>query len=155
MKSLKEIRSFRYEEKELEELSIQVPESLEISDLPPIMEEDKQKHNQPHDPPAVLIMKRKAIRQFPNGQRVALYYIDKLNKYVTVPYSTLQWSAMPEEVSEIDSLKSIIESNRVGQKITNEIMEVYNSLNDNNKQKFMQMAESDFSKLLEFVIYKK
>jgi hypothetical protein len=45
------------------------------------------------DPPAVLIMKRKSIRQFPNGQRVALYYVDKIDKYVTVPYTAMQWSS--------------------------------------------------------------
>jgi hypothetical protein len=50
------------------------------------------------DPPSVLIMKRKSVRQFPNGQRVALYYVDKINKYVTVPYEAMQWSAsVPEE----------------------------------------------------------
>ena len=36
------------------------------------------------DPPAVLIMKRKSVRQFPNGQRVALYYVDKIDKYVSM-----------------------------------------------------------------------
>lgn len=53
------------------------------------------------DPPAVLIMKRKWVRQFPNNQRVALYYVDKINKYVTVPYTAMQWSAsggMDEEI---------------------------------------------------------
>jgi len=50
------------------------------------------------DPPAVLIMKRKSVRQFPNGQRVALYYVDKIDKYVTVPYEAMQWStSVPEE----------------------------------------------------------
>jgi hypothetical protein len=50
------------------------------------------------DPPNILIMKRKSIRQFPNGQRVALYYVDKINKYVTVPYEAMQWStSIPEE----------------------------------------------------------
>ena len=53
------------------------------------------------DPPAVLIMRRKSIRQFPNGQRVALYYVDKINKYVTVPYMASMWSTpMPEEVEK-------------------------------------------------------
>ena len=45
------------------------------------------------DPPAVLIMKRKSIRQFPDNQRVALYYVDKIDKYVTVPYTAMQWSS--------------------------------------------------------------
>ena len=50
-------------------------------------------HQKPMDPPAVLIMKRKSVRQFPNDQRVALYYVDKINKYVTVPYTAMQWSS--------------------------------------------------------------
>ena len=45
------------------------------------------------DPPAVLIMKRKSVRLFPNNQRVALYFVDKINKYVTVPYTAMQWSS--------------------------------------------------------------
>ena len=45
------------------------------------------------DPPAVLIMKRKSIRQFSNNQRVAMYYVDKIDKYVTVPYTAMQWSS--------------------------------------------------------------
>jgi hypothetical protein len=51
------------------------------------------KHQKQMDPPAVLIMKRQSIRQFPNDQRVALYYVDKLDKYVTVPYTAMQWSS--------------------------------------------------------------
>ena len=39
-------------------------------------------------PPAVLVLKRQAIRQFPDGSRVALYYSDKLNLKFSVPYST-------------------------------------------------------------------
>lgn len=45
------------------------------------------------DPPNVLIMKRKWIRQYPNDQRVALYYVEKINKYVTIPYTAMQWSS--------------------------------------------------------------
>lgn len=54
----------------------------------------------PHDPPAVLIMRRKAIRLFPNGQKVALYQVDKLNKYVTLPYNDMQWSAVPVNIKD-------------------------------------------------------
>jgi hypothetical protein len=53
----------------------------------------KEDHNNSMDPPNMLIMKRKSIRQFPNNQRVALYYVDKINKYVTVPYTAMQWSS--------------------------------------------------------------
>jgi hypothetical protein len=57
------------------------------------LNEKKEDHSLPMDPPAVLIMKRKWIRQYPNNQRVALYYVDKINKYVTVPYTAMQWSS--------------------------------------------------------------
>ncbi len=56
----------------------------------------------PMDPPAVLIMKRKWIRQYPNNQRVALYYVDKINKYVTVPYTAMQWSSMGSMDEEVN-----------------------------------------------------
>jgi hypothetical protein len=51
------------------------------------------------DPPAVLIMKRKSIRLFPDGQKVALYYVEKIDKYVTVPYTSLQVFS-PEETEK-------------------------------------------------------
>ena len=54
---------------------------------------NEKESNDSMDPPAVLIMKRKSVRQFANGQRVALYYVDKINKYVTVPYTAMQWSS--------------------------------------------------------------
>ena len=62
---------------------------------------EKTELNKSMDPPAVLIMRRKSIRQFPDNQRVALYYVDKINKFVTVPYTSMQWSStagMDEDV---------------------------------------------------------
>lgn len=52
------------------------------------------------DPPAVLVMRRKWIRQYPNQQRVALYLVDKINKYITVPYTEYQWSSSGVPVEE-------------------------------------------------------
>ena len=39
--------------------------------------------------PAMLILKRRAIRVFPDGQKVGLYYSDRLNKFVTIPFSSI------------------------------------------------------------------
>ena len=61
-------------------------------------------HNKTMDPPQVLIMKRKWVRQYPNNQRVALYYVEKINKYVTVPYTAMQWSASAAPVSSAEEL---------------------------------------------------
>jgi len=42
--------------------------------------------------PSVLILKRKAIRVYPDNQKVALYYSQALDKYVTIPYNDIQTS---------------------------------------------------------------
>jgi len=55
----------------------------------------------PTDPPAVMIMKRVSIRQFGDGQRVALYHVDKINKYITIPYNASHWAiSIPEEFKQ-------------------------------------------------------
>ena len=38
------------------------------------------------DIPSVIILKRKAIRVFPDHQKIALYYSQALDKYVSIPY---------------------------------------------------------------------
>ena len=35
--------------------------------------------------PATLLLRRIAIRQFPNGKNVALYWSDALKKYIAYP----------------------------------------------------------------------
>ena len=57
------------------------------------------------DPPAVLIMRRKWIRQYPNQQRVAIYLVDRINKYITVPYTEYQWSSSGVPVEEESDIK--------------------------------------------------
>jgi hypothetical protein len=62
--------------------------------------ESKDQKRESTDPPAVLIMRRQSIRLFPNNQRVALYKIDKLNRFIAVPYKSNEWSMLtPEEVN--------------------------------------------------------
>ena len=41
------------------------------------------------DVPSVLLLKRKAIRVFPDGQKVALYYAQAIDKYVSIPFSEI------------------------------------------------------------------
>jgi hypothetical protein len=140
------------QEQVVEEIVSQEPEILELEDLPNLLGEE-QNHHEPMDPPSVLIMRRKSIRQYPNGQRVALYFVDKVNKYVTVPYTAMQWSStgggVAEELTPRDRLQSIIED--VDSAVQQSIMKIYNRLNESNRQKFLQLAENDFEKLLDFV----
>jgi hypothetical protein len=119
----------------------------------PVME-GKTSLSQELDPPAVLIMRRKSIRQFPNGQRVALYYVDKINKYVTVPYENMQWSATAEE-TVFDKIKKVNESKRnmvvehldgsvteITPQMAKQMMELYKKINEANKAKMQDMLEA-------------
>lgn len=49
-------------------------------------EKTKTKNIDINEMPALLILKRRAIRVFPDGQKVALYWADRINRYVTVPF---------------------------------------------------------------------
>jgi hypothetical protein len=39
------------------------------------------------DPPMILVIKRKAVRLFPSGEKVALYHSDKLGIDISIPYN--------------------------------------------------------------------
>lgn len=116
----------------------------------PVYEGKTVKQHKEIDPPTVLVMRRKSVRQFPNGQRVALYYIDKLNKYVTVPYDDLEFASMYEE-KIIDQIKDIKENivvehldgstTEVTPKVAQKIHTLYNSLNESNKNRLVNMLE--------------
>ncbi len=61
-----------YEEYEIETLDEASRVDLDINQIPPI-----------------IIMKRRAIRVFPDGQKVALYWADRINKYISVPFQSI------------------------------------------------------------------
>jgi hypothetical protein len=119
----------------------------------PVME-GKSSQSRDLDPPAVLIMRRKSVRQFPNGQRVALYYVDKINKYVTVPYEDMQWSSTTEETI-FDKVKQVNESKRnmvvehldgsvteVTPDMAKQMIELHKKINEANKAKMLDMLEA-------------
>ena len=85
-------------------------EIVEVAEIE--LEGIKESKSKPHDPPAILIMKRKSIRQFPNGQRVALYHIEKLNKFITIPYDTTNDLITTTEESRKDKINTILECAR-------------------------------------------
>lgn len=163
MKTLKDFIESRIVEEELPEIveESQEIELLETEDYPLVFEsDDKQSHSSPLDPPAVLIMRRKSIRQFPNGQRVALYFVDKINKYVTVPYTAMQWGTSTPEETVIDRLKMVVEDGEprvfgndlmVSKTIAKQFLNVYEKLNTENKNKLAEMAEININKAIDFV----
>jgi hypothetical protein len=56
-------------------------------------------------PPYVLLLKRKAIRLYPDGTKIALYYNKQINKFFSVPYDTPTGAAIQaEEVEHLDEI---------------------------------------------------
>jgi hypothetical protein len=117
------------------------------------------------DPPTVLLLKRKAIRMYPNGTRIALYFNERLNKYFSVPYSDdikISSSIQAEELqideekqNGIDQLKKIRDSKQHGvinhrdgsaSKVdaftAGAILAVHDKLNDENKKKISGMVSN-------------
>jgi hypothetical protein len=154
--------------KSLKDYIDSIPVQEDIEEL----EEVSSKQN-PKDPPAIMVMRRKSIRQFPNGQRVALYYVDSIKKYVSIPFDDKGISLLsveefeePETQGVIHQLQEIVsdETTRrivfednttlvVDRLIANAVLKMYEALTDNNKQKVFEMAQKSkhqFKEIVEF-----
>ena len=63
-----------------------VIEALDKKESDYLAKYDHRKEKNAKDPPAIIILKRKAIRVYPDNQRIALYYSQQLDRYVSIPY---------------------------------------------------------------------
>ena len=106
------------------------------------------------DPPFVLVLKRKAIRLYPDGTKIALYHNDRLDKDFAVPYSTSSQPVIQAEaVDAMGQLQKIKDSHshgtvnhkdgsasKVDVQTAHAVLMVHKSLNDENKTKFADMV---------------
>ena len=128
-------------------------------------------------PPFVLLLKRKAIRLYPDGTKVALYYNDKIDKYFSLPYGdAVDAPIQAEEVEVIeeavmDQLHKIVsaktgDSVKFGNGVTKKIdhftasaiTQVHNALNDANKKKLSDMVHKSpehLAKVADFAFSKR
>lgn len=120
------------------------------------------------DPPMMMVLKRKGIRIFPDGKRVALYVNEKLGLTFTIPYSTSAGMENPmvgvtEDVvvENIKHLKDMVTkgeprelkfldgtSAEVHHDLAKKILMVHDSLNDENKAKLADMLSASKNKFL-------
>jgi hypothetical protein len=120
---------------------------------------DEQTPDLPADPPFVLILKRKAIRLYPNKTKIALYYNQKLDKYFSIPYGpSINAPLQSEEVEQIeevvmDQLHKIVagkqaqtvkfsngQTKKVDHYTASAITQVHKAVNDENKKKLSDMV---------------
>lgn len=134
-------------------------------------------------PPFVLLLKRQAIRIYPNNTKIALYYNDRLGKYFSIPFvgdkaDMIQAQESVEELQEevqideavMDTLHKIVagksaqtvkfasgHTRRVDMYTASAITQVHKALNDVNKKKFADMVHKSpehFSKASDFAFSK-
>jgi hypothetical protein len=131
----------------------------------------------PKDPPFVLILKRKAIRMYPNKTKIALYYNQKLNKYFSIPYGpNIDSSPLQAEETEyinegvMDQLHKIVankqsntvkfangQTQKVDHYTASAITQVHNAVNDENKKKLADMVHKSpahLAKIADFAFSK-
>jgi hypothetical protein len=104
------------------------------------------------EPPPVLLLKRKAIRLYPDDTRIALYYSQKLDRHFSIPYGP----KIDENPIQAEGNVMHLEDGNVielTEEMTQSISETYDSLSENNKNKFLEkLTESieSFGKVYEF-----
>ena len=127
------------------------------------------------DPPVMLMLKRKAIRIYPDKTKVALYYNSKLDKHFTVPYgegidSTIQAEEVELEEAVMDTLHKIVsgkqaqsvkfangQTRKVDHYTASAITQVHKAVNDDNKKKLADMVHKSpahFEKVASFAFSK-
>jgi hypothetical protein len=115
------------------------------------------------NPPFVLILKRKAIRYYPEGIKNVLYYNEKLNRYFSVPYSAETPLNQPVQAEEVEQVEEAVDAigqlqkikdahqhgtvnhkdgsaSKVDAQTAHAVLSVHKNLNDVNKKKFADMV---------------
>jgi hypothetical protein len=115
------------------------------------------------NPPFVLILKRKAVRYYPEGITNVLYYNEKLNRYFSVPYSSGVPMNNPVQAEEVEQVEEAVDAigqlqkikdthqhgtvnhkdgsaSKVDAQTAHAVLSVHKSLNDVNKKKFADMV---------------
>jgi len=118
-------------------------------------------------PPIIMVIKRKAVRLYPDGTRIALYYNDKMKRYFSVPFGTPEAdiSGVQAEsfIGELRSSSKLTEDTvlelsdgtqvELNTSLIEHIVYAYDGLEDNNKERFIDLLTSSaesFDKAYEF-----
>jgi hypothetical protein len=105
------------------------------------------------DPPFILILKRKAIRLYPNGMKVAVYHNDRLDKDFAIPFTQDDAGMIQAEQIELDT-GDIIE---LDEETLEAFQAVYLSLTEENQEKFVDLIHTSpetFEQAREFALSK-
>jgi hypothetical protein len=111
------------------------------------------------DPPVILVIKRKAVRLYPDGTRIALYWSDKIKRAFSIPYGPMVDAPVQAEeyIKELAEAEEITLNDGItislDEKTKQQIINTYGQLEEDSKEIFwQQLTESvtTFGKLYEF-----
>ena len=111
------------------------------------------------DPPAVLVIKRKAVRLYPDGTRIAMYWSDKLKRVFSLPYGPAVDAVVQAEeyVQELLDAEEVFLNDgnilSLSEDTKQILIDTYSQLDEDNKKVFwQQLTESitTFGQLNEF-----
>lgn len=111
------------------------------------------------DPPVMLVIKRRAVRLYPDGTRVALYWSDKLKRYFSVPYGTniinpIQAEEYVQELQETDEiLLNDGNSITISEESKELLINTYYQLDEEHRELFWERlteSEESFNTIYEF-----
>ena len=135
----------------------------QIGDDSDAIKEEAIQLDESKEPPFVLVLKRKAIRVYPDGTKIALYYNDRLKRIFTVPYDTLDNNTIQAQQEEVEQVEEAVDAigqlqkikdthqhgtvnhkdgsaSKVDAQTAHAVLTVHKSLNDINKKKFADMV---------------
>ena len=106
------------------------------------------------EPPFIILLKRTAVRLYPNGLRVATYKSDKLEREFAIPFVGKEAGLVQSAEEYTFELNdgSVIE---IDEETDIAFETVYEKLDEENKEKFVAMmyeSKETFEKLKEFVL---
>lgn len=105
----------KYHKQKLKEKEAELKDHLRSMNASHVKEdtENPGKKDHPKDPPPIILLKRKAIRVFPNGKRVAMYYAQSIDRYISIPYDDNKFNPPTKEKKDIPGIEeaAVKESN--------------------------------------------
>jgi hypothetical protein len=106
------------------------------------------------NPPFVLVLKRKAIRYYPEGIINVMYYNERLNRYFSVPYSAGTPMDNPVQAEEVVINHNDGTVSTIDEQTADAIDTVFEQLSEDNQVKFSNLlkeSQEGLNKVLDFV----
>lgn len=151
-------------------LLVNAPDGQLRRALRDVLKEEPEQLNEQFNPPAMLVLKREAIRVFPNGQRVVMYTDNKYGLTFPVPYDydkgfgvvntmgTMRNQPGQRGYVSEETVPVIFASGeeiQVEKETMDKIAQVYNSLNEENRERLKDMVlenQETFDKVKQFAL---